>query len=276
MKFRRAAAGRIPAEIFLVAASLLALFPLAWMVSVSLMPPHDASAFPPPLWPSHPTLANYRELFAHQNMGRYVLNSLIVASLATVLSLAFNVSAGYAFAKLRFKGRDRIFRGLLAALIIPGQLSMLPLFFLMKELGLLNSYGGVVVPFMASLFGIFLVRQYALGLPDEMLQAARVDGASEGQIFLKIVLPNLRPIMVTLGVFTFLSAWNDFLWPLIVLSHEQLYTLPLAVASLSREHVQDSAMVMAGAVVTTAPVLVLFLLLQRHYVRGLLAGSVKG
>ncbi|MDE2112118.1 MAG: carbohydrate ABC transporter permease [Alphaproteobacteria bacterium] len=272
--------GRPPEKLvvsaLLVAASLLALFPLIWMVSVSLMSPQEAGRFPPPLWPSQPSFANYRDLFAHQNMGRYVFNSLFVASLATLLSLAFNVTAGYAFAKLQFRGRDKLFQGLLAALVIPGQLSMLPLFFLLKILGLLNSYVGVVVPFMASLFGIFLVRQYALGLPDEMLQAARVDGATEWQIFRRIVVPNLTPIMVTLGVFTFLSAWNDFLWPLIVLSNDRLYTLPLAVASLSREHVQDSAMVMAGAVVTILPVLVLFLALQRHYVRGLLAGSVKG
>ncbi len=276
MKARSRSLEQLAVNALLIGASLLALFPLVWMVSVSLMSPQEAGRFPPPLWPSHPSFVNYHDLFAHQNMGRHVVNSLFVASLATVLSLAFNVTAGYAFAKLQFKGRDKLFQGLLAALVIPGQLGMLPLFFLLKMLGLLNSYAGVVVPFMVSLFGIFLVRQFALSLPDEMLQAARVDGANEWQIFRRIVLPTLTPIMVTLGVFTFLSAWNDFLWSLIVLSNDRLYTLPLAVASLSREHTQDSAMVMAGAVVTIVPVLVLFLALQRHYVRGLLAGSVKG
>jgi len=260
----------------LVIASVAAVFPLAWMVSVSLMPPAESSALPPTLLPRHITLANYDELFAHQYMGRYLLNSLTVSVLATVLSLGFNVAAGYAFAKLRFKGRDALFRGLLAALVIPGQLTMLPLFFELKTLGLLNSYAGVVVPFMASLFGIFLVRQFALGLPDEMLQAARVDGATEWQVFWRIVLPNLQPIMLTLGIFTFLSAWNDFLWPLIVLSDDGKYTLPLAIAALSREHVQDSGMVMAGAVVTIAPVIILFLAMQRHYVRGLLQGGFRG
>ncbi len=259
----------------LIAASLLAAFPLLWMVSVSLMPSAEATAFPPRLLPQHPTLANYSDLFAHERMGRFVLNSLLVSSLATALSLAFNVTAGYAFAKLKFAGRQKLFRALLAALVVPGQLTMLPLFFELKTLGLLNSYAGVVVPFMASLFGIFLVRQYALGLPDEMLQAARVDGASERQVFTRIVLPNLKPILVTLGVFTFLSAWNDFLWPLIVLSDDRTYTLPLAIASLSREHVQDAGQVMAGATVTIAPVLLLFLALQHQYVRGLLSGSVK-
>ncbi|ESQ91073.1 sugar ABC transporter permease [Asticcacaulis sp. AC460] len=260
----------------LVFATIWAAFPLFWMTSMSFMPEAEANAFPARLLPVDPTLDNYAELFAYQHMGRYVLNSLFVACLATALSLAFNVTAGYAFAKLRFKGREKLFQALLAALVIPGQLTMLPLFFLLKNLHLLNTYVGVVVPFMSSLFGIFLVRQYALSLPDEMLQAARVDGASEWQVFRRIVLPNLRPIMVTLGVFTFLAAWNDFLWPLIVLSDDAYYTLPLAIAALSQEHLQDQGLMMAGATVTIAPVLILFILLQRHYVRGLLSGSVKG
>ncbi|MCR6660498.1 MAG: carbohydrate ABC transporter permease [Asticcacaulis sp.] len=260
----------------LIAASFIAIFPLLWMVSMSFMPEAEANAFPARLFPHDPTLANYADLFAHQRMGRFLFNSLLVASLATVLSLGFNVTAGYAFAKLHFRGREKLFRFLLAVVVIPGQLTMLPLFFQLKTLGLLNSYAGVVVPFITSLFGIFLVRQYALGLPDEMLQAARVDGASEWMIFRKIVLPNLSPIIVTLGVFTFLAAWNDFLWPLIVLSDDHNYTLPLAIASLSQEHIQDSGMVMACATVTIAPVILLFLALQRHYVRGLLAGSIKG
>jgi len=261
--------------LMLFLATLMALLPLLWMVSVSLMPSGTSQSVPAPIFPHTPTLDNYRALFEHQHMGRALINSLFVASLATFLSLAFNVSAGYAFAKLRFVGREKLFQGLLSALVIPGQLSMLPLFFMLKQMGLLNSYAGVVVPFMASLFGIFLVRQYALSIPDEMLQAARIDGATEVQIFWYIVLPNLVPIMMTLGVFTFLGAWNDFLWPLIVLSDDQFFTLPLALAGLSREHVSDNEMVMAGAVVTILPVLILFLLLQRHYVRGLLSGSLK-
>ena len=266
----------VSVNLLLIAASLLAAFPLFWMISMSFMPPAESNAFPARLIPHHPTLGNYAALFARQSMGRFMLNSLLISLLAAGLSLAFNVTAGYAFAKLRFAGRDKLFQTLLAALVIPGQLVMLPLFFELKVLGLLNSYAGVVVPFIASLFGIFLVRQYALSLPDEMLQAARVDGASEWQVFSRIVLPNLAPIMATLGVFTFLTAWNDFLWPLIVLSDDHKYTLPLAIASLSQEHVQDVGMVMAGATVTIAPVILLFLALQRHYVRGLLSGSVKG
>ena len=264
------------ATLILMLAAFLAAFPMVWMVSVSFMSPGETSQFPPPLFPKHASLANYQALFAKNHMGHYVLNSLLVASLATVLSLAFNVTAGYAFAKLQFKGRDRIFKEMLAALVIPGQLSMMPLFFMLKHMGLLNTYAGALLPFTASLFGIFLVRQYALSIPDEMLQAARIDGASEFQIFTKIVLPNLTPIMATLAIYTFLAAWNDFLWPLIVLSDDQYFTLPLALATLSREHVQEDGLMMAGATVTIVPVLLVFLVLQRHYVRGLLQGSVKG
>jgi multiple sugar transport system permease protein len=260
----------------LVAAATFAAFPLLWMIAVSLMSPGEASAYPPPLVPAHATLANYRELFATAGMGRYLANSVLLAVAATALSLVFNVMAGYAFAKLRFAGRDRIFRLMAAALVIPGQVAMVPLFLLLKSLGLVNSYGGVIVPALASIFGIFLVRQYALSIPDDLLEAARIDGASEWKIFGAIVVPLLRPIIVTLAVFTLLGTWNDFMWPLIVLSDQELYTLPVALASLAREHVQDNELMMAGAVVTTLPVLLVFLALQRYYVEGLTLGSVKG
>jgi multiple sugar transport system permease protein len=260
----------------LVAAAGFALLPLLWMLSVSFMRPGEADSFPPPLLPSAPTLAAYRSLFAQHGMGRYFANSLFLASAATGISLIFNVAAGYAFAKLRFAGRDRAFQLLLVALVIPGQVAMIPLFLMLKGLGLVDSFGGVLVPAAASVFGIFLVRQYALSIPDELLEAARIDGAGEMRVFRSIVLPTLLPIMVTLATFTFLATWNDFMWPLIVLSDERLYTLPVALASLSREHVQDSELMMAGAVVTVAPVLLLFVILQRYYIQGLLAGSVKG
>jgi len=253
-----------------------ALFPLLWMVSVSFMSPGEASRFPPPLLPDAPSLSAYRALFETTGISRYFLNSLFVATLGTMLSLAFNATAGYAFAKLRFKGRDRIFQALVAALVIPGQVTMLPLFLMLKEIGLINSFAGVLVPVATSIFGIFLVRQYALSIPDEMLEAARVDGAGEGRIFLQIVVPVLTPILITLALFTFLATWNDFMWPLIVLTDQDNYTLPVALAALSREHVQDNELMMAGSVLTILPVLLLFLVLQRYYLQGLLAGSVKG
>jgi multiple sugar transport system permease protein len=260
----------------LLAAAAVTVAPLVWMLSVSLMSPGEASTFPPPLVPGQPTFANYRELFTHAGMGRYLVNSVVLTVAVTLVSLLFNVAAGYAFAKLPFRGRDRIFKSLLAALVIPGQVAMVPLFLLLKQMGLVNTYGGVIVPAMASIFGIFVVRQYALSIPDQILESARIDGASEFRIFRSIIVPVLKPIIVTLAVFTSLGAWNDFMWPLIVLNDSDLYTLPVALASLSREHVQDNELMMAGAVLTTLPVLVVFLVLQRSYVQGLMLGSVKG
>ncbi|WP_028917298.1 carbohydrate ABC transporter permease [Pseudoxanthomonas sp. J35] len=260
----------------LLALSVVSLAPLLWMVAVSFMPAGEASRFPPPLLPSQASFDSYREMFARTGMARNFANSLLVSSAITLGSLLFNTLAGYAFAKLRFTGRERVFQLLLAALVIPAQVAMLPLFLMMKQLGLVNSYGGVVAPALASVFGIFLVRQYARSIPDELLEAARIDGAGEWRIFFRIVLPMLKPVLVTLAIFTFMAAWNDFMWPLIVLIDQEHYTLPVALASLSREHIMDVEMMMAGAVVTVLPVLLLFLVLQRYYIQGLLLGSVKG
>jgi len=260
----------------LLAAAALTLLPLLWMLSASLMPTGEATALPPRLVPSAPTLEHYRTLFTRLDLGRALLNSAALATVVTALSLLINSLAGYAFAKLPFRGRDRLFAGLLAALVVPAQVAMLPLFLELKALGLVNTYVAVVVPGLASVFGIFLVRQYALGLPDSVLDAARVDGAGELRVYTAVALKLLGPILVTLAVFTFMGTWNDFLWPLVVLSDERHYTLPVALASLVGEHVQDTELMMAGAVLTVLPVLALFLALQRWYIEGVMMGSTKG
>jgi multiple sugar transport system permease protein len=259
----------------LVVMALLTAMPLLWMVSASLMATGEAQSLPPRLLPAHPTLAHYHDLFARLAIGRAFGNTLFLASTITAVSLLCNSLAGYAFAKLRFRGRSRLLAILLATLVVPPQVTVLPLFLEIRGLGLVNSFGGVLVAAIATVFGIFLIRQFALGLPDELLDAARLDGASELRIYWTIVLPLLRPILVTLGVFTFLAAWNDFMWPLIVLTDQSKYTLPLALANLSGEHVQDTELMLAGAVVTVLPVLALFLVVQRHYIEGILMGSVK-
>jgi multiple sugar transport system permease protein len=259
----------------LAAAALLTIAPLLWMLSVSFMHSGEASSFPPPLLPSDPTLEHYRALITQGGIGRQFLNSLGLACAATLLSVSFNTLAGYAFAKLHFAGRERIFSVLIAALVIPGQVAMLPLFLMLKSMGLVNTYAGVLIPSLAGIFGIFLVRQYARGIPDELMEAARMDGAGEFRIFFSVVLPLLTPVLATLAVFAFLGSWNDFMWPLIVLTEGELQTLPVAIASLSREHVQDSELMMAGAVITVLPVLALFLVLQRYYLQGLTMGGVK-
>jgi multiple sugar transport system permease protein len=260
----------------LLVGAAAALFPLLWMVSGSFMSTGEANSFPPRLLPQHPTWGNYAALFTRLNIGRYFLNSVIVAGAATTIGLFVNSLAGYALAKLEFKGRERLFRILLAGLVIPAQVSMLPLFLVLRSLGLVNSYVGAMVPAMATIFGIFLIRQYALSVPDDLLDAARMDGAGEFRIYWSVVLPVIRPILATLAIFTFLSTWNDFLWPLVVLTDNAKYTLPVALAGLAGEHVQDTELMLAGSVVTVLPVLAVFIILQRFYVAGILAGSTKG
>ncbi len=267
---------RVMLYVLLLVGAFLAILPMVWMVSASLMPSGEASTYPPHFFPSAVTFAHYTDLFTRLNLGRNLLNSAFVAFVVTFASLFINSLAGYAFAKLRFRGRDRLFRVLSTGLVLPVQVAMLPLFLLLKNMGLINTYWGVIIPGLASIFGIFLVRQYALAIPDEMLDAARVDGASEFRIFLSIVIPGIMPILATLSIWTFLATWNDFMWPLIVLADASHYTLPVALANLSGEHVQDTELMMAGSVLTVIPVMVVFLFLQRYYIQGVMAGSVKG
>jgi multiple sugar transport system permease protein len=260
----------------LIAGAAISLLPMLWMLSASLMPTGEANSFPPRLLPSAVTFEHYAALFTRLNLGRYLVNSTIIAVTVTTISLVVNSMAGYAFAKLRFRHRDRVFRLLATGLVIPVQVSMLPLFLLLREMGLINTYWGVIIPGMASIFGIFLIRQYAVSIPDDLIDAARIDGASEFRIYRSVVVPVIRPILATLAIWTFLSTWNDFMWPLIVLSDESRFTLPVALANLMGERVQDTELMMAGSVLTVLPVMLVFLFLQRYYVEGVTAGSVKG
>ena len=259
----------------LVALSALTLFPLFWMASVSLMAPGEASRFPPPLLPAEPTLAHYRELLGDGGILRQALNTMGLAVAATVLSLTFNVAAGYAFAKLRFPGRDRLFRTLLGALVIPAQVTMMPLFLMLKSMGLVNTYTGALLPWIAGVFGIFLVRQYALSIPDELLEAARIDGAGLHRSFLQIMVPLARPALATLCIFNFLWAWNEFLYALLLLTSDNVKTLTVGVLQLQGRFTTDYPALMAGLLITSLPVVGVYLLFQRHLVRAIVAGAVK-
>jgi multiple sugar transport system permease protein len=260
----------------LIAGAIVTSIPLLWMLSASLMPQGEATSFPPRILPSRITFEHYGDLFTRLSLGRAFLNSMFVAFVATFASLLFNSMAGYAFAKLRFRGRDRIFAFLVLSLAIPAQVAMLPLFLLLKSMGLVNTYMGVLIPYIATIYGIFLVRQFMVSIPDDLLAAARIDGASELAIYFRIVLPVARPVLATLAIFTFMSAWNDFMWPLIILTGDDHYTMPVAVASLLGEHSLDLELMMASAVLTVMPVLTLFFVLQKQYIAGMMAGSVKG
>lgn len=260
----------------LILIALATLAPVVWMVSASLMPSGEAATFPPKFLPRHPTFEHYRTLFTRLNLARYALNSAALSVLVTALSLFINSMAGYAFAKYRFAGRERLFRLLITSMVVPAQITMLPLFLLMNKLGLVNTYWGLLIPGMASIFGIFLIRQYALSIPDSLIEAARMDGAGDFEIYWRVILPLCKPILVTLAIFTFMGTWNDFLWPLIIMTDDSMYTLPVALQNLMGEHTLDVELMMAGSVLTTLPVMIVFVAMQKYYIEGIMMGSVKG
>jgi len=276
MPYKAQIPNKVMLYICLIGLSVLTLAPLVWMVSASFMSSGEASTYPPKFLPDQPTIQHYHTLFKNLNLFRYILNSGIVAVSVTVISLFFNSMAGFAFAKYRFPGKDKLFRLLLAAMVIPAQVTMLPLFLILNKLGLVNTYWGVIIPGMASIFGIFLIRQYIFSIPDSLIEAARMDGAGDFYIYWRIILPLCKPILVTLMIFTFMTSWNDFLWPLIVMTRDSMYTLPVALANLMGEHTQDTELMMAGAVITILPVLIVFMALQRYYIKGIMLGGVKG
>lgn len=254
---------------------LLTMIPFVWMISASLMKTGESAKFPPKLIPSEIDFSHYTFLFQNLEMTRHFLNSLLVAIFVTLISLLFNSMAAYAFAKFRFGVKDKLFKFLLSLMVVPGQVTMLPLFLLLKQLSLINTYLGIIIPGMASVFGIFLLRQFMMSIPDSLIDAARIDGASDFKIFFKIILPLSKSVLITLGIFTFIGTWNDFLWPLIVMTDSSMYTLPVALANLMGEHTQDTELMMAGSVITILPIVILFALVQKYYISGIMIGSVK-
>jgi len=254
---------------------IVTIAPFVWMISASLMPTGQANQFPSKFLPDKVTFEHYRTLFGRLNVARYFFNSIVISLSITGISLFFNSMAGFAFAKYRFAGKQKLFKLLLSAMVIPAQVTMLPLFLMLNRMGVINTYWGVIIPGMASIYGIFLIRQYIISIPDSLIEAARIDGAHDFYIYWRIILPVAKPILVTMALFTFMGAWNDFLWPLIVLTRDSMYTLPVVLANLMGEHVQDTEMMMAGSVITIMPIIVVFLAMQKYYLRGIMMGSVK-
>jgi len=256
---------------------LAMLVPFLWMILTSLRTDTEAFAWPPKLapWPLH--WENYAEAWKTAPFPRFFFNSIVVSFTVTAGSLLINSLAAYGFAKYEFRGRNLLFLGLLGTLMIPFQVTMIPSFLLLKQLAWLDSYPGLIVPGLAGAFGIFFLRQYMLTIPDDYLDAARIDGATEYGIFRRIVLPLSKPAIATLGVFTFLGAWNDFLGPLIVVKSDDMRTLPLAISALSAGHyVMSWPLLMAGATFVVIPVLVVYFLAQRYFVEGIALGGLKG
>jgi len=252
--------------------------PYVWMVITSIKPIEEIQSYPPSFYVHHPTFAPYKELFSLLPMGRYLLNSFFVASLVTLCNIFFCSLAGYAFAKHRFYGRDKIFLLLLSAIMIPYQVNLIPGFIIVRNLGWLNSFYSLVIPNMAMAFGVFLCRQYIMSIPNDLIDAAKIDGCSEFGIYRLVILPLIKPALATLAIFTFLSQWNSFVWPLIVIHASSMRTVPLALSVLNSQFGfgANFAMVMAGATVVTLPVLIVFICFQKYFIKGIALIGLKG
>ncbi|WP_036484177.1 carbohydrate ABC transporter permease [Myxosarcina sp. GI1] len=263
--------------LLLCAIAIIFLFPLLWLIGTSFKSPtEDIFSFPPQILPSQPTIENFKTVWETYPFGQYLANSAIVAVLSVSLNLLFCALAAYPLARLRFRGQKLIFAAILATIAIPFQIVMIPLYILAVNLGLRNTYLGIIFPNLVSAFGIFLLRQAFQGVPLELEEAARIDGCSELGIWWHIMLPAIRPALLTLAIFAFIASWSDFLWPLIVLDRPEYYTLPLAVANLASSFSLDWRLVAAGSVISIAPILVLFLVLQQYIIPTDVGSGVKG
>jgi putative chitobiose transport system permease protein len=261
----------------LSAIALVMLVPLLWLVSTSLKSPtENIFQFPPQLLPTQPTFENFVTVWQTNPFGQYLFNSTLVSVLTVALNLLFCSLAAYPLARLRFQGREIIFSAIVATILIPFQIVMIPLYVLAVQLGLRNTYLGVIFPGIASAFGIFLLRQAFQGVPKELEEAARMDGCSELGLWWYVMIPSIRPALVTLAIFVFIGSWSDFLWPLLVLDRPELFTLPLGVANLAGTFTLDWRLIAAGSVISIVPILLFFLAMQ-HYIVPTESGSgVKG
>ncbi len=256
---------------------LLAMsLPFIWMLVSSVKPEAEVRRIPPTWLPETFTTDNYQTLFDRLSFPTYFLNSTLVAIVVTLGNVVFCSMLGYALAKLDFRGKRVIFALVLGMLMVPAIAILVPLFVLVSNLGLTNTYAGLILPYLAAPIGVFLMRQYFLGLPDELIQAARVDGASEFRIFWNVMLPLCGPALATLAILTFLGSWNNFIWPLVVAQTEDKYTLPVALALYSvGQNATQYGVLLAGAVVVVLPVIAIFLALQRYFVQGIAMTGIK-
>jgi multiple sugar transport system permease protein len=255
---------------------LVVVVPFVWMLLSSFKPESEVRATPPTFWPETLTTDNYDTLFTKLDFPTYMVNSVVVALAVTAGNMIFCSMLGYALAKLDFPGKRALFAIVLGTLMVPGVVTFVPLFVMVTKMQLSNTLLGMILPFLAGPFGVFLMRQYISSLPDELIQAARIDGAGELRIFFSVMLPLCGPALATLGILTFLSSWNNFLWPLVIAQTEDKYTLPVALALYSvGQNATQFGLLLAGAVVVVLPVLALFLVLQRHIMQGIAMTGIK-
>lgn len=269
--------GKALSLLILTLGGIFMMIPLGWMLSASLMPLSEVVKVPP-VWfdVSKWSLNNYVETLVNLGFARFFLNSLLIAAVITFAQLFTSSMAGYAFARFRFPGRSVLFVVVLSTMMIPFQVIMIPLFLMMIGLNLDNTFGGLIIPAIVSPFGIFMLRQSMMAIPTALLEAARIDGASEFYIFFRIVLPLCRTPLAALGILIFLASWDNYIWPLIITNSETLWTLPIGMSRLTQQYLSQTHLQMAGASIMFIPILIVFLLLQRHFIEGIALGGLKG
>jgi multiple sugar transport system permease protein len=262
----------------LVGVAFILVFPFLWMIDASFMTSGEIQARPPVWLPKTPQFNNYPELLDNLPFGRFYLNSLFVTG-ATVCGVLLTSSlAGYAFAKYQFPGRTVLFYIILSTLMIPFFVTLIPVFYIVRQLHWIDNYAGLIMPGITSAYGIFMMRQFIYSIPDELIDAARIDGAAEPLIYWRIVLPLTKPALATLGTFVFIGAWNNFLWPLLVVNNRDLYTVPLGLNSLRTfaAEARSLHLLVSGTVLSIIPTLILFIFLQRYFIRGIALTGLKG
>ncbi len=255
--------------------ALVMVLPFWWMFVTSVKLPEEVFVFPPEFLPRAWHWENYLEVLRAAPFGRFFLNTVIVATTVTAGNLIFSAMAGYAFARLTFPGRDLLFWLFLASMMIPGQVTMIPVFVLMSKLGWIDTYFGLTVPGLVGAYGVFLIRQFFLNLPKDVENAARLEGASEGQIFLLIGLPMAVPILTVLGVFTFMGAWTDFLWPLLMTNSLEMRTLEVGLSVFKTQYTVNWPLQMAASMIIQVPIIILFAFTQKYFTRGIVIAGVK-
>ena len=262
-------------HLLLIGGVIVSILPLLWMATGSVKQVSDIFSYPPKLIPSPATLESYRRLFAEVPFTRWFVNSVVTSLVATVCAVFFCALAGYAFAKFDFRGKRFLFDVMFSSLMVPFAVILVPLFILVTRLGWADSYTALIVPWVAPAFGIFLMRQFISGLPDELIQAARIDGCSEFRLFRSIMLPLARPALGTVGILIFIASWNSFIWPLVMMRSEDMFTLPVGIAGLNSEQSPEYGKIMAAAVLSSLPIVTVFFLMQRQIIAGLTQGAVK-
>ncbi|MBM7693791.1 multiple sugar transport system permease protein [Peribacillus deserti] len=260
--------------IILAIGGLLVAIPFIWMILSAFKTESEVVQIPPTLFPNEFTMENFQNLFKNMNFSVYLKNTIVIV-LWSFVGLFLNAMAGYAFAKFEFRGREKLFYLVLATMMIPGQVTMIPVYLILNEMNLTNTMAGIVLPSLVGAFGIFLFRQFMSTIPDELLEAARLDGASELRVFVQIVLPMSKPIIAVQGILTFIAGWNSFLWPLIIANDESLYTLSVGLSLLKGQYGGNFALQMAGSTFMVVPIILIFILFQKHIIDGYTISGMK-